>query len=153
MADPSALTLGQKLGNYAAIASAGAGLVSNISSAKYATGGFVEGGGTGTSDSVNARLSSGEFVVRESVTRRNRSALESLNSSGQMPSGGGGINVVINNNTPANVSTSQGDNGDLIVTIDERINKRVPTMIGSEISNPNSKASRSLRSNYQMTRS
>ena len=153
MADPSALTLGQKLGNYAAIASAGAGLVSNISSAKYATGGFVEGGGTGTSDSVNARLSSGEFVVRESVTRRNRSALVSLNSSGQMPSNGSGINVVINNNTPANVSTSQGDNGDLIVTIDERINKRVPTMIGAEISNPNSKASRSLRSNYQMTRS
>ena len=152
MADPSALTLGQKLGNYAAIASAGAGLVSNISSAKYATGGFVEGGGTGTSDSVNARLSSGEFVVRESVTRRNRSALESLNSSGQMPSNGGS-GVTINYYGTGEVTQQQGDNGDLIVTIDERINKRVPTMIGSEISNPNSKASRSLRSNYQMTRS
>ena len=189
MADPSALTLPQKIANYATIAAAAGGVVSSISSTNYATGGYVDGTGTGTSDSVSANLSRGEFVVRETVARRNRGALESLNATGEMPNTGqqiteglsrggyaGGnsssrkgvsssdsssvsstgapiVNVTVQNNTPATVTTSQNDNGDLIVTINEQINKRVPTMIGSEISNPNSKASRSLRSNYQMTRS
>lgn len=36
----------------------------------YATGGFISGPGTDTSDSILARLSSGEFVVRAAAVRR-----------------------------------------------------------------------------------
>ena len=36
----------------------------------FASGGFVRGPGTGTSDSIAARLSAGEFVVRADAVRR-----------------------------------------------------------------------------------
>lgn len=36
---------------------------------RYATGGFVSGPGTGTSDSIPARLSNGEFVMRAAAVR------------------------------------------------------------------------------------
>lgn len=35
----------------------------------YATGGYVSGPGTGTSDSINARLSNGEFVMKAAAVR------------------------------------------------------------------------------------
>ena len=37
----------------------------------FATGGLITGAGTGTSDSILARLSSGEFVVNQRDTERN----------------------------------------------------------------------------------
>lgn len=46
---------------------------------KYASGGFVSGPGTGTSDSIPARLSNGEFVVNAAATARNRGLLEAIN--------------------------------------------------------------------------
>jgi hypothetical protein len=49
--------------------------------AVFADGGPVVGPGNGTSDSINARLSNGEFVVKASATARYRSALEAMNNS------------------------------------------------------------------------
>ncbi len=46
----------------------------------FATGGYVSGSGTGTSDSIPARLSDGEFVVNAKATKRNRALLEAINS-------------------------------------------------------------------------
>jgi murein DD-endopeptidase MepM/ murein hydrolase activator NlpD len=46
---------------------------------QYATGGFVSGPGTGTSDSIMARLSSGEFVMNSRQTKKYRRLLEMLN--------------------------------------------------------------------------
>lgn len=46
----------------------------------FATGGYVSGAGTGTSDSIMARLSDGEFVVNAAATKRNRALLEAINS-------------------------------------------------------------------------
>jgi phage-related protein len=46
----------------------------------FAAGGPVAGPGTGTSDSIRAMLSRGEFVVREKITRRVQPFLEALNS-------------------------------------------------------------------------
>lgn len=56
-------------------------LISITSGLNFATGGFVSGPGTGTSDSVPANLSNGEFVVRASVVDRPgvREALTNLN--------------------------------------------------------------------------
>lgn len=45
----------------------------------FATGGRVFGAGTGTSDSINARLSRGEFVVREAIAKRIYPFLTALN--------------------------------------------------------------------------
>ena len=45
----------------------------------FATGGHVRGPGTGTSDSILARLSNGEFVVNANAAAQNRPVLEALN--------------------------------------------------------------------------
>lgn len=55
---------------------------------RFARGGLVTGPGTGTSDSVLARLSAGEFVVSADATRLNLGTLMALNE-GRAASGGG----------------------------------------------------------------
>lgn len=71
------------------IAAAGAALtaqmaqvasIRSVSLPGFATGGYVSGAGTGTSDSIMARLSDGEFVVNAAATKRNRALLEAINS-------------------------------------------------------------------------
>jgi phage-related protein len=52
----------------------------------YATGGWVNGPGTGTSDSVLARLSNGEFVVNARAAAANRGTLEAINSGSTLQS-------------------------------------------------------------------
>jgi hypothetical protein len=47
---------------------------------KLATGGFISGPGTGTSDSIAAMLSNGEFVVNAAATKRFAPLLEAINS-------------------------------------------------------------------------
>jgi len=46
----------------------------------YASGGYITGPGTSRSDSINARLSNGEFVMNAAATRRNRLQLEAMNN-------------------------------------------------------------------------
>ncbi|MCW4574176.1 hypothetical protein OOJ74_09265, partial [Venenivibrio stagnispumantis] len=72
MADPSAITLPQKLANYGMVASAGAGLIASIKSQNFADGGFVSGAGTGRSDDIFANLSNGEFIATSKATERYR---------------------------------------------------------------------------------
>jgi hypothetical protein len=45
-----------------------------------ASGGKVSGPGTGTSDSIPARLSNGEYVVNAAATQKNQPLLEAINS-------------------------------------------------------------------------
>lgn len=49
--------------------------------AGFASGGHITGPGTGTSDSIPARLSNGEFVVNAAATSKHLSLLHSLNGS------------------------------------------------------------------------
>lgn len=49
---------------------------------KFATGGYVSGPGTGTSDSISARLSAGEYVIQASAV--NRYGVDFMNSLNQM---------------------------------------------------------------------
>ncbi len=85
------------------IAAAGAALtaqmaqvasIRSVSLPGFATGGYVSGAGTGTSDSIMARLSDGEFVVNAAATRRNRALLEAINSNERVSVAGGGGSVV-----------------------------------------------------------
>jgi hypothetical protein len=63
---------------------------------RFAPGGPVFGAGTGTSDSIPAMLSNGEFVVNANATAKNRSLLETINSGNQSVSGGNNISIVVN---------------------------------------------------------
>lgn len=56
--------------------------IKGMSGAGYATGGYVTGPGTGTSDSINARLSNGEYVINAKATAANRELLDAVNNAG-----------------------------------------------------------------------
>lgn len=59
-----------------------ASAISTVKSAKFATGGYVCGPGTGTSDSIPARLSNGESVINARSTAMFGPLLSSLNQAG-----------------------------------------------------------------------
>lgn len=56
------------------------GLVGGTAPVAKADGGYIAGPGTGTSDSIPARLSNGEFVVRASAVSKHRAVLEAINA-------------------------------------------------------------------------
>jgi phage-related minor tail protein len=81
----------------ATVAAATASIVGNIQSVglNLATGGYVRGPGTATSDSIPANLSNGEFVINAAATRRNRALLEAINSGERVSTGGGSSKVSV----------------------------------------------------------
>jgi hypothetical protein len=52
---------------------------------RMATGGMITGPGSGTSDSILAALSNGEYVVNAAATRQHLPLLESINGGGPLP--------------------------------------------------------------------
>lgn len=56
--------------------------ISTVKSAKFAEGGKVVGPGTGTSDSINAQLSNGEYVMTAKATRMFEPMLAAMNAIG-----------------------------------------------------------------------
>lgn len=76
-------------GNLAAIATTVATVLANVAtaistvkSAKFAEGGKVVGPGTGTSDSINAKLSNGEYVMTAKATKMFEPMLAAMNAIG-----------------------------------------------------------------------
>ena len=69
----------------------------------YADGGYVSGPGTGTSDSIPARLSDGEFVVNAAATRANLGMLQAINSGSMRRFAVGGLAT---NLAPVNTNAS-----------------------------------------------
>ncbi|SUU36041.1 phage tape measure protein [Actinobacillus seminis] len=93
MADPTALTPVQKFANMASVAAAGVNVLSQITSVAFAKGGHVQGPGTGTSDSILARLSNNEFVMTSrSVDHYGVGFLNALNQR-RLPKFAGGGHV------------------------------------------------------------
>lgn len=82
IANALALPFPANLAAVATVAAEAASIVSNIQAValSFRDGGYVMGPGTGTSDSVPANLSNGEFVIRESQTRKYRGLLEDINA-------------------------------------------------------------------------
>jgi hypothetical protein len=66
----------------AAYAAQTASINAQLGSLGFAEGGLVTGPGSGTSDSIPARLSNGEYVMNAQSTAANLPLLESLNSTG-----------------------------------------------------------------------
>jgi len=81
-------------GGMGGLLSAGLGLFG------FADGGAVRGPGTGTSDSIMAKLSNGEFVINAASTKKFRPMLEAINQ-GSMPAfaDGGGVDLRGSSNT------------------------------------------------------
>lgn len=95
-----------------------------------ADGGLISGPGTGTSDSILARLSNGEFVVNAQATASNRALLEAINRAPGYSGGGYVGGAPANGNAPqvnvtliespnggGNVSQKQNSNGGLDIEI------------------------------------
>lgn len=74
--------------------------------ATKAAGGFIAGPGTGTSDSIAARLSNGEFVVKASQTSKHRDLLEAINSGAPGFESGGFVGVNYGSTATAKAASS-----------------------------------------------
>jgi hypothetical protein len=73
-----------------------------------ASGGYIRGPGSGTSDSIPAMLSNGEFVINAEATKRNKRLLEAINSNEIAKfASGGAVGVMSNiNETPRSTPQS-----------------------------------------------
>jgi tape measure domain-containing protein len=81
---------------FAVILALVAGVAGLALGSAFANGGYVSGRGGSKSDSINARLSNGEYVVNAAATRSNRALLERLNSGMPVNTGSAnGMNVTI----------------------------------------------------------
>lgn len=127
-----------------------------------AGGGRVDGPGTGTSDSIPARLSKGEFVVNADATRKFGPLLDAINSgrvlkfaSGgmvgapRMPAigamGGGNLRVEVKNyGEPANATVKQRTDADGNRFIEVMMERK----IRDEVTRPSAKTNRALRGAY-----
>ena len=74
----------------------------------FSTGGYVSGSGTGTSDSIPARLSNGEFVVNAKATARNRELLEAINSNERVSFAGENLSVSASRTNDSTQSQKSG---------------------------------------------
>jgi len=75
----------------------------------YATGGAIIGAGTGTSDSIPAMLSNGEYVIKASQAKKYGSLLESINN--------GGISHFASGGAVGSVTSSAGSSGSSPVAV------------------------------------
>lgn len=116
---------------------------------KFAEGGHVRGPGTGTSDSIPAMLSNGEYVVNAAATARHRALLDAINAGVALPAfASGGIvkaaprgrgpgaapSISIKNEIQVNASggTPQ-QNADLAERIGEQLEGRMRSIVVDEI--------------------
>jgi len=86
----------------------------------FATGGYVSGAGTGTSDSIMARLSDGEFVVNAKATSRNRELLEAINSNERVSFAS--ENLSVTKGSKGRTEGQQSDGGGRPVTVNQVFN-------------------------------
>lgn len=139
MGDGSAMTPAQKFANMAAVAAAGANVISQIMSVGFAGGGYTGDGGKYAPAGIVHR---GEYVItKEATSRLGRGFLDQLNygaprrgfangggvSVPELPNYGGNISrssgnitvKVINNGEPVSASVSSEQNGDeLQITVE-----------------------------------
>jgi hypothetical protein len=106
--------------------------VKTVKSAKFATGGDVTGPGTGTSDSVNAKLSNGESVLTAAATSMFAPALSAFNQiGGGVPILGGNNNQQIGEEYLANaVARGMAMAKPPVVSVEEisKVSNRVKTL-------------------------
>jgi tape measure domain-containing protein len=170
-ADPSAMTVGQKVLGAMAVAAPIASALGELMSIRteitgFATGGYIRGPGSGTSDSIPIMASNGEFMIRAAAVQKlGKENLDFINKHGALPQdtrrvGMGTVDAVrqgsmsttkvtvqpqININVPPGYTAEQSQGSDGSVTID--IVEKAVRNSWSQLGNPNSWESKQLK-NY-----
>ncbi|AZP30392.1 phage tail tape measure protein [Acinetobacter pittii] len=137
LADPSALTLPQKVAYSNMILGLGYANVGLI--AAQTITGMAHDGIASVPEEGTWLLNKGERVLNPQDNQAFTSFINGEGRSGD---------VIINNYTSGKVETSKGSNGELVVTIKEVIDQYVPAQFG----NPNSRLSKSVSNNFQAPR-
>ena len=108
IAKMTAAESGKGIAGLATMAAGIAGILANIAtasktvkSAKFASGGLVVGPGSGTSDSISARLSNGESVLTAAATRMFAPALSAFNQIG------GGVPIASQGNASPEIAAAK----------------------------------------------
>lgn len=124
------------------------GSLQSVAAVGFATGGYVSGAGTGTSDSIPARLSNGEYVMPARQTRQYRNELAAMRAGSYTGGSGSQMNVEVSNYGNDNVQVQQLDESRVRLIIGEE----VPRINASEFNNPYSQTNKAYRSNYNAER-
>lgn len=184
IAEASANPFPYNLAAMATVASQTASIIATIKGVTmpaFATGGvftgdgYVRGSGTETSDSINAKLSNNEYVIKaKSVRSLGVDTLDYINRMGELPvkraSGGSvgdtssyivdrysGIGNQSTSSQPTiNVYTLPGETADVTQnsdgSLDVKIRKIIDEHVPSAMSNPSSRISKSMTQNYAIKR-
>lgn len=124
------------------------GNLQSVAAVGFATGGYVSGAGTGTSDSIPARLSNGEYVMPARQTRQYRNELAAMRAGSYTGGSGSQMNVEVANYGNDKVQVQQMDDDRVRLIIGEE----VPRINASEFNNPYSQTNKAYRSNYNAER-
>lgn len=149
IAQASALPFPVNLGAMATVAAQTASIVANIKS--VIDTGFKDGGYTGNygTSQVAGVVHGKEFVVNAEGTRRNRAALEAMNSGATLSGGGGMVQPVIN------IYTLEGETADVTTNADGSLDIRIRKVAGdylrNELSSQNSQTSKAIKQNFNVT--
>ena len=149
IAQASALPFPANLGAMATVAAQTASIVANIKS--VIDTGFKDGGYTGNygTSQVAGVVHGKEFVVNAEGTRRNRAALEAMNSGATLSGGGGMVQPVIN------IYTLEGETADVTTNADGSLDIRIRKVAGdylrNELSSQNSQTSKAIKQNFNVT--
>jgi hypothetical protein len=154
-------------GANAAPASIGMATTASLGAILSKVGGFatgiidLNGPGTGTSDSMLARLSAGESVMTAKATSMFKPELSAMaaaargsgtvNRTGQ-GSQSQGLQVHVYNNKAGAKVTTEWSEGKLRVLIGDEIQKQTPQLVSSHIRNANSPISKSLKESTTLQR-
>jgi tape measure domain-containing protein len=122
--------------------------------------GFKDGGYTGNygRSEVAGVVHGQEFVMNADATARNRPVLEAMNRGGSVGSSSTamGVNITVENYGSSQISVEQVSPTDVRIIAKEAAMKAVreeaPGVIAADISNPNSRVSRSLNQNTKTER-
>jgi len=125
------------------------GNLSSIGAVGFADGGPVSGFGSGTSDSINAKLSNGEYVMPSRQTRQYRNELAQMrNGTFDGNSGGSQLTVEVANYGNDNVTTQQLDENRVRIIIGEE----VPRINAEQFTDPYSQTNKAFQGSYTAER-
>jgi hypothetical protein len=137
------------------------GLTTLLSALHFNKGGLVPG--NGTADVVPAMLTPGEFVLKQSaVSAIGLSTLQAMNN-GYVQHGatsgyagyGSQINVEVIHDGSTGISVEQIDDNRIRIIAKQEakaaVEQHAPGVVAADMTNPNSKTSKSIKTNFQVT--
>ncbi|MBT9137680.1 MAG: hypothetical protein DDT31_00218 [Syntrophomonadaceae bacterium] len=97
----------------------------------FAGGGMIRGKGTGTSDSIPAMLSNGEYVINADATAKNKGLLDMINNGLTMPKfARGGFASSSKSKGDKRSSFDQNSQTNIGIKLPQQSSYTIPTMIG-----------------------